>query len=172
MRQPILRCVITLTLGCLAYQNTYALSFFGSSPNPTTNTATPSRVMSGDEFSNRVNALNQQTQSQLSEQTSAVLPKQQPSTPIAGSSSSNPSAPIPMDAPPTQIQPPPSAAVTAPPISSNTTTSFPASNNNVRAQPPVSTQQNQTYPGFGTGSTNRPNTNSSSSNTGGWNIKY
>ena len=163
---------IILSLSILVLtQNTFAQTFFGpesTSSNPAPASNAP---VSADTFKNRVHQMNQQTESNLSQQVKPVTPttpsvtgetpsfQNQP----AGQPQENPAA---MGAYPGQQAPAPNyGAPTSPPAG----TAY-APNTPPPAQAPAA---NQPYTGFGTDSGKQNSGGSSTTNkSGGWGVKY
>lgn len=135
-------------------------------PNPIPSMpAPPNKVLTNDEFSHRLQALNQQTQATLSKETNAALPKQPlPTNSIDGAHKTANTA--------STINAQPMTMPTAAP----TPTIKPAEQ--PQAAPAQPTQQ-QTYTGFGAGKSDnntnaapKPKSNAPAENSGGWNINY
>ncbi len=150
--------VFTTISYCLIHSFANAQSFFGATTNPNNPTMAPgggntNPVMSPDDFKNMVNTLGQQNLNALSEQTKQMLKP----TPQAGMNQPNNANQAAVS------QTAGASANPQPPITSTTTL------------PSYTTQpsQQQGYTGFGnpnnTGSVGPTN---STSNSGGFNIKY
>ena len=157
MRQIII--FACTALGFFIQTSVYAFPFFSENNNQNLNAAsstsnapngiTPPVVLSPDEFSNRVNALAQQVGNDLAQQANQTL-----KAPTA--SNVNPE-------PITQEPTPPPPPVT----STNPQTETPP----IQENEPSSTEEQQSYSGFGTGNTNGATTPPSPSG-GGWNVQY
>lgn len=139
----------------------------------------PNPVMSADEYKSMVNNLGQQNQESLTQAAKARLDKQAPAitpptmsnppamtNPAISSPPLNPSVPVTMPRPAT-VQPA-TIPSSAPPQQPPTSIISPA------PSVPANSPQNQPYTGFGNPGNTKPttNTNPSTGNSNGWNIRY
>ena len=184
MQNPILKLILIGVLTCFVTP-LFAQSFWFNNKNAPTPTAPssapPNPIMSPDDFQNAVNNSSQQSQAALKQQATQQLSKEplpEPATPSANTNNSSdqkalntsnslPNTPVassPVVSPPAPIQAPNTPARAPQQVGESTINPTATSS---------STQQSGVYSGFGTGNTQNSGTRTnSSSNSGGWNIKY
>lgn len=148
-----------------------AISFYGNNPTtPPAHAPALAQVISPEEFSNKVNAISQQTQAGLAQQANTLLPKQPVRPNAAGPAQNTPVIPE----TPASLPPPTNTVISAPANASSFYGS-PASS------PATSSSKSQFYTGFGTGidtknaAGNTPKTNTQKKpapNIPKWNIRY
>lgn len=180
-------CVMIISL--VLVTTLFAQSFFGGGGNnnskkaaPASPVPTPAHVMSAEEFSNKVNSLNQKTRSSVSQELKQTLTAPPPPAPPKMPPPTTPkSEQTPLSATPTAAQPlpnvnetqPAAPAYVPPPPVDNGTSNATQSLQSVVPPQPETPAQSQTYTGFGTQNTGGQNKNNSSgSSSGGWGVKY
>lgn len=161
--------------------NAQLFSFSPSGNDAPKNNFSPSatnKVLSPEEFKNRVDTLSQQNQSGLNQQANQMLSKQTPlppSPPVADTRKQKPAETNSLNTTPAVPTPTDSAssADTTPEETAPTLPSASSSTDEAASIPPP---QNQTYMGFqGTGTSSGSSSSSKSSGSsakGGWNIQY